>query len=185
MKNTNFVDELQKNVFKKSGEYSLNILGLLCRIEKKYVLKIAWRHLLEYLGSSLQNREDPECLSIAGKSIFFFGSPSSPNIHFMFENICNIQKMVKQGWLTFFLCRSANKKISEIAWYSSLWAGQSRQFHFWPQTWAVLETGFFFNLPISFSGAVGGKTGKTSVLPWFSKIERGGGSGGGAPHWWS
>jgi hypothetical protein len=35
------------------------------------------------------------------------------------------------------------------------------------------------------SGAVGGKTGKTSVLPRFSKIERGGGSGGGAPHWWS
>ena len=35
------------------------------------------------------------------------------------------------------------------------------------------------------SGAVGGKTGKTSVLPGFSKIERGGGSGGGAPHWWS
>ena len=28
------------------------------------------------------------------------------------------------------------------------------------------------------SGAVGGKTGKTSVLPGFSKIERGGGSGG-------
>ena len=31
------------------------------------------------------------------------------------------------------------------------------------------------------SGAVGGKTGKTSVLPRFSKIER----GGGAQHWWS
>ena len=31
------------------------------------------------------------------------------------------------------------------------------------------------------SGAVGSKTGKTSVLPGFSKIERGGGSGG-APH---
>ena len=30
-------------------------------------------------------------------------------------------------------------------------------------------------------GAVGGKTGKTSVLPGFSKIERGGSSGG-APH---
>jgi hypothetical protein len=38
---------------------------------------------------------------------------------------------------------------------------------------------------IHISGAVGGKTGKTSVLPRFSKIERGGGSGGGAPHWWS
>ena len=31
------------------------------------------------------------------------------------------------------------------------------------------------------SGTIGGKTGKTSVLPGFSKIERGGGSGG-APH---
>ena len=31
------------------------------------------------------------------------------------------------------------------------------------------------------SGAVGGKTSKTSVLPGFSKIERGGSSGG-APH---
>jgi hypothetical protein len=30
-----------------------------------------------------------------------------------------------------------------------------------------------------------GKTGKTSVLPLFIKIERGGGSIGGAPHWWS
>jgi hypothetical protein len=36
-----------------------------------------------------------------------------------------------------------------------------------------------------FSGAVGGKTGKTSVLPRFSKIEGGGGSGGGAQQWWS
>ena len=33
------------------------------------------------------------------------------------------------------------------------------------------------------SGAVGGKTGKTSVLPGFSKIERGGGSDG-APHFY-
>jgi hypothetical protein len=32
--------------------------------------------------------------------------------------------------------------------------------------------------PFPSSGAVGGKTGKTSVLPRFSKIERGGGSGG-------
>jgi hypothetical protein len=55
-----------------------------------------------------------------------------------------------------------------------------------------------------YSGAVGGKTGKTSVLPRFIKIEggggsggcsgggsgggsggSGGGSGGGAPQWWS
>ena len=33
---------------------------------------------------------------------------------------------------------------------------------------------------ISISGAVGGKTGKTLVLPGFRKIERGGGSGGGS-----
>jgi hypothetical protein len=38
--------------------------------------------------------------------------------------------------------------------------------------------------PYSISGAVGGKTGKTSVLPRFSKIESGGGSGGGTPQWW-
>jgi hypothetical protein len=42
----------------------------------------------------------------------------------------------------------------------------------------------FMNLYKS-SGAVGGKTGKTSVLPRFSKIESGGGSGGGAPQWWA
>ena len=35
------------------------------------------------------------------------------------------------------------------------------------------------------SGAVPGKAGKATALPRFSKIERGGGSGGGAPHWWS
>ena len=35
------------------------------------------------------------------------------------------------------------------------------------------------------SGAVGGKTGKTSVLPRFSKIEGGGGSGNGMPQWWA
>ena len=29
-----------------------------------------------------------------------------------------------------------------------------------------------------FRGAIGGKTGKTAVLPGFCKIERGGGSGG-------
>ena len=32
--------------------------------------------------------------------------------------------------------------------------------------------------PLLFSGAVGGKTGKTLVLPRFSKIEGGGGSSG-------
>jgi hypothetical protein len=35
----------------------------------------------------------------------------------------------------------------------------------------------FYDVLILVSGAVGGKTGKTSVLPRFSKIERGGGSG--------
>ena len=39
---------------------SLNILGLLCRIEKN-ILKITWRKLLEYPGSSEQNK-DPGCL---------------------------------------------------------------------------------------------------------------------------
>ena len=40
-----------------------------------------------------------------------------------------------------------------------------------------------FIIIIIFSGAVRGKTGKTSVLSRFSKIE--GGSGGGAPQWCS
>ena len=35
----------------------------------------------------------------------------------------------------------------------------------------------------SSSGAVGGKTGKTTVLPGFCKIERGGGSGGALPYY--
>ena len=30
-------------------------------------------------------------------------------------------------------------------------------------------------------GAIGGKTGKTAVLPWFCKIEHGGSSGGAPP----
>ena len=33
------------------------------------------------------------------------------------------------------------------------------------------------------SGAVGGKTGKTAVLPRFCKIGRGGGSGGAPPYY--
>ena len=42
----------------------------------------------------------------------------------------------------------------------------------------------FYEYDFNISGAVGGKTGKTLVLPEFSKIERGGGSSG-APHCYS
>ena len=38
----------------------------------KYVLKIAWRNLLEYPGSSLPNREDPGCLRTTEVSDFQF-----------------------------------------------------------------------------------------------------------------
>ena len=36
---------------------------------------------------------------------------------------------------------------------------------------------------VSYSGAVGGKTGKTAVLPRFCKIGRGGGRGGAPPYY--
>ena len=45
----------------KQKKPSLNILGLPCRIEKKNMLKITWRNLLEYSGSSEQN-QDPGSL---------------------------------------------------------------------------------------------------------------------------
>ena len=90
-----------------------------------------------------------------------------------------------------------NKSI-RIEHLSMHWSIQRKKGTFWqilsglkPRPFIVCQCDENFDLLCIFqpmksqhySGAVGGKTGKTTVLPRFSKIE--GGSGGGVPQWWS
>ena len=57
------------------------------------MLKITWRHLLNYFGSSLPNREDPGCLRIAIQSAW----TSSLEWH---SNIFNMKFIIKNHFLT-------------------------------------------------------------------------------------